>query len=117
MTRFPMTASAVAGCYTGSRMRGCFSILFLTQSPCLHGKDCTVPIVRRLERGESGVTVEALAAQPCVGRWVGVQRLGLTHGSEILVQPVKRLGNQLRPRNEVPTVVHNPLLSVDRRAE
>ena len=36
--------------------------MFLTRSPCLHAKDCTVPIVRRLERGESGVTVEALAA-------------------------------------------------------
>ncbi len=36
--------------------------MFLTRSPRLHGKDCTVPIVGRLERGESGVTVEALAA-------------------------------------------------------
>ncbi len=36
--------------------------MFPARSPYLHGKDCTVPIVGRLERGESGVTVEALAA-------------------------------------------------------
>ena len=35
--------------------------MFLTQSPCLHGRIART-YVGRLERGHSGVTVEALAA-------------------------------------------------------
>ena len=40
---------------------GCFSVLFLARSPCLHGRIAQT-FVGRLERGESGITVEALAA-------------------------------------------------------